>query len=213
MSLVLNLKSDTFATTNVAQILERSLGSALSQNDNSSRNSTGSIPLIQITNLRTEVFQQRMRQEPYTLHGYHLTPILLGRCLCRRMASSAGLKHWAMSSLSSRTFPSYHFGQFLTRCRQCLPSDFLETLDESSSLPIVVPSPMSTSTLLSATNLHNTLAPSSSPDELSHSLPDEPAPAIPPTTTKTEHFIRTAADQESGFRDDGSFRASTAKAC
>ncbi|KAL0945753.1 hypothetical protein HGRIS_012042 [Hohenbuehelia grisea] len=93
-------------------------------------------------------------------------------------------------------------------------TDFLETLDESSFFtppPSVTPSLMAASTPFASSSLHNSLTASSSAvqPEMAGSqaetipvIVEDTTPAILPAATKTERFLLTAADQESGSRDE-----------
>ncbi|KAG0699985.1 hypothetical protein DFH29DRAFT_934450 [Suillus ampliporus] len=92
-------------------------------------------------------------------------------------------------------------------------TDFLETLDEGSfftTSPAVTPSLMSTPTFSQAPNggpyvSHSAPAAEATSNSQAHPLQapiEEPAPPLLPSATKTEKFLLTAADQESGTRDE-----------
>jgi hypothetical protein len=90
------------------------------------------------------------------------------------------------------------------------PSDFLETLDEGSfftTSPAVTPSLMPTPAFSQATPYisNSTSAPETTSDPPVHhpeAPAEEPTPPLLPSATKTEKFLLTAADQESGTRDE-----------
>lgn len=101
-----------------------------------------------------------------------------------------------MSSVS----PFVHY-QFLTKFR----SDFLETLDDGSffSPPTAVgPSLVSTASFASTSALPETPTDSYSSHSGSNPTAVQTTTAILPAATKTERFLLTAADQESGSRDE-----------
>ena len=95
-------------------------------------------------------------------------------------------------------------------------SDFLDTLDDGSfftSPQTVTPSLMSAPTFpdpAAADNIASTYItqptsatePSRGATAEPHAAPEEPAPPLLPSATKTEKFLLTAADQESGSRDE-----------
>lgn len=98
------------------------------------------------------------------------------------------------------------------------PSDFLEKVDDgtfftppttvvpslmSASFSVGVRTPPTTSTVsMSQTMIPSeSLASDSAPDSPERP-PAEPAGMMLPATTKTEQFLLTAADQESGSRDE-----------
>ncbi|KAG2040584.1 hypothetical protein BDR03DRAFT_949263 [Suillus americanus] len=88
-------------------------------------------------------------------------------------------------------------------------TDFLETLDEGSffTSPAVTPSLMPTPAFSQATPyISNSTSPaeatSNPPTHPPEALAEEPAPPLLPSATKTEKFLLTAADQESGTRDE-----------
>ncbi|KAG1891664.1 uncharacterized protein F5891DRAFT_1211127, partial [Suillus fuscotomentosus] len=88
--------------------------------------------------------------------------------------------------------------------------DLLETLDEGSfftTSPAATPSLMPTPTFSQATPYISspasaTEATSNPPAHPPEAPAEEPAPPLLPSTTKTEMFLLTAADQESGTRDE-----------
>ncbi|KDQ32485.1 hypothetical protein PLEOSDRAFT_1032088 [Pleurotus ostreatus PC15] len=98
------------------------------------------------------------------------------------------------------------FAQSRCLCPSLSPSDFLETLDERS---FFTPPPTVTSSLMAP----NTFPPPL-PDTFTNGSiasgtpaptaqkPSDDAPPILPAATKTEKFLLTAADQESGSRDE-----------
>ncbi|KAJ6520443.1 hypothetical protein C8R45DRAFT_806966 [Mycena sanguinolenta] len=78
-------------------------------------------------------------------------------------------------------------------------TDFLETLDDGS---FFTGPPQQTSSLMSASANFSRFGPA---PPLSHVPPPIPPPVVPaviPSATKTERFLLTAADQESGSRDE-----------
>ncbi|KAG1755293.1 uncharacterized protein EDB91DRAFT_285591 [Suillus paluster] len=91
-------------------------------------------------------------------------------------------------------------------------TDFLETLDEGSfftTSPAVTPSLMTTPAFSQAPNGGGPYLSSPAPEMTSNSQAhppqapaEEPAPPLLPSATKTEKFLLTAADQESGTRDE-----------
>ncbi|KAG2340447.1 hypothetical protein BDR05DRAFT_966705 [Suillus weaverae] len=89
-------------------------------------------------------------------------------------------------------------------------TDFLETLDEGSfftTSPAVTPSLMPTPAFSQATpyisNSASAAEAASNPPTHPPEAPaEEPAPPLLPSATKTEKFLLTAADQESGTRDE-----------
>ncbi|KAG1896510.1 uncharacterized protein F5891DRAFT_1052826 [Suillus fuscotomentosus] len=89
-------------------------------------------------------------------------------------------------------------------------TDFLETLDEGSfftTSPTVTPSLMpapafSQNTPYISNSTSAAEATSNSPAHPPEALAEEPTPPLLPSATKTEKFLMTAADQESGTRDE-----------
>ncbi|KAG1834965.1 hypothetical protein DFJ58DRAFT_211247 [Suillus subalutaceus] len=89
-------------------------------------------------------------------------------------------------------------------------TDFLETLDEGSffiTSPAVTPSLIPTPTISQATPYFSNPATaaemtSNPPVHPPEAPAEEPAPPLLPSATKIEKFLLTAADQESGARDE-----------
>jgi hypothetical protein len=129
----------------------------------------------------------------------------------RRMANECSVKHISLSArnVRQRIFSPHvcHF-MFTPLCATLsYSSGFLETLDEGSfftTSPAVTPSLMPTPTFSQATPY---ISNSASAAEATSNPPVHPpeAPAeepLLPSATKTEKFLLTAADQESGTRDE-----------
>ncbi|KAG2029082.1 hypothetical protein BDR03DRAFT_936890 [Suillus americanus] len=82
-------------------------------------------------------------------------------------------------------------------------TDFLETLDEGDTLPSLMPTPtFSQATPYISDPASATEATLNPPAHPPKAPAEEPAPPLLPSATKTEKFLLTAADQESGTQDE-----------
>jgi hypothetical protein len=131
-----------------------------------------------------------------------------------RMANECPVKRISLSArnVRQRIFSPHvcHF-MFTPLCATLsYSSDFLETLDEGSfftTSPAVTPSLMPTPAFSQATpyisNSASAAEATTNPPAHPPEAPaEEPAPPLLPSATKTEKFLLTAADQESGTRDE-----------
>ncbi|KAG2360306.1 hypothetical protein BDR07DRAFT_1487137 [Suillus spraguei] len=88
-------------------------------------------------------------------------------------------------------------------------TDFLETLDEGSffttspaATPSLMPAPAFSQATPYISNPSSATEATSDPPAHPETPAEEPAPPLLPSATKTEKFLLTAADQESGTRDE-----------